>query len=77
MSPVVQVTAVKRRISHRCDRCKTPLFRYSSLDAWWCSRCDSWAESTCGDAACVVCADRPARPSMMLRRALPSRSVSC
>jgi hypothetical protein len=77
MSPVVQLPAVKRRISHRCDRCKTPLFRYSSLDAWWCSRCDSWAESTCGDAACGVCADRPARPSMMLRRALPSRSLSC
>jgi hypothetical protein len=63
---VVQLTAVKRRVIHRCDRCKTPLFRYSALDAWWCSRCDTWAESTCGDASCAVCADRPARPSMIL-----------
>jgi hypothetical protein len=79
----VQLTAVKRRIIHRCDRCKTPLLRNSRLDAWWCSRCDSWAESTCGDAGCRVCADRPARPSMLFRReeagipVLPGRSLTC
>jgi len=68
VTAVVQQTAVKSRINHRCDRCKTPLFCSDPLDAWWCPRCDRWAESTCGDAACSACAARPLRPSMMLRQ---------
>ena len=59
---------MKRRIIHHCDGCKTALLRCDELDAWWCPRCDAWAESTCGDPGCAECAARPERPSMMLRQ---------
>lgn len=61
---------VRRRSIHLCDRCKARLFYTKAIDAWWCSRCDRWAESTCGDPGCRACAARPARPSMLLRRAV-------
>jgi hypothetical protein len=61
-------TSAKRRIVHACDRCNTYLFRCATLDAWWCARCDRWAEGTCGDPACFACVARPERPSIMLRR---------
>jgi hypothetical protein len=67
-SVVQQIEVKRRRVVHLCERCKIPLFRSALLDAWWCPRCDRWAESTCGDAACDACAARPARPSMMFRR---------
>lgn len=54
-----------KRPHHLCERCKTTLFLDVRFDAWWCPRCDSWAEGTCGQSAedCSQCAARPMKPS--------------
>jgi hypothetical protein len=54
-----------RRI-HLCTRCKTRLLRDGSFDAYYCPRCDRWAEDTCGDPECEFCSGRPLRPSQRL-----------
>lgn len=47
-----------------CERCRRALLIYKKArDAWWCPRCDRWAEDVCGDEACEPCRDRPATPS--------------
>lgn len=41
----------------------TPSVR--GFDAVFCDACDAWLESTCTQASCEYCADRPLRPSMV------------
>ncbi|MEQ9650595.1 MAG: hypothetical protein RLO52_34160 [Sandaracinaceae bacterium] len=35
------------------------------FDALFCARCDLWLEDTCEGVTCGLCADRPARPSLV------------
>ncbi len=40
-------------------------YDYSArFDVYFCSVCDIWRESKCGDASCGFCASRPEKPSM-------------
>lgn len=58
----------KRKKTHNCPFCRTVLFYNTTFDAWWCPRCDKWAEDKCGDDKCDFCSDRPDHPSQVQRR---------
>lgn len=47
-----------------CERCRRALLIYKKArDAYWCPRCDRWAEDVCGAEDCPLCDGRPAKPS--------------
>lgn len=50
----------------KCLHCHGLLIRNGKYDAYWCPRCDRWAEATCGEESCEFCRDRPTRPSEYL-----------
>lgn len=46
-----------------CEVCDTILFRNDKHDAYYCPKCDEWAEGNCGEPNCEYCVGRPNKPS--------------
>jgi hypothetical protein len=44
-----------------CD-CKTKISYSVEYDAHYCAECNKWTESTCDDANCEYCVNRPDKP---------------
>ena len=49
-----------------CLRCGEKQWYSRRYDAFFCPRCDAWAEEACEDSHCEYCAGRPERPSLAL-----------
>lgn len=47
-----------------CKECGEELLFNATYDAYYCAKCDEWAEPQCGDDCCDYCRNRPERPSL-------------
>lgn len=47
-----------------CTKCKDPLSYNDKWDAFYCHKCNTWAEGTCNDTQCPFeCYKRPKKPN--------------
>lgn len=51
------------RQANGCIHCKRKKKYSEKYDAYYCKKCDWWAEPICNDKNCVYCAKRPRYPS--------------
>lgn len=45
-----------------CEKCGTKLKRNEKYDAYYCKKCNEWAEGQCSDPDCFYCVGRPDKP---------------
>lgn len=46
-----------------CESCNGVLNLNPMYDAYFCPKCDTWAEKKCTDENCYFCVGRPDKPS--------------
>lgn len=46
-----------------CKKCGTKLEHSQEHDAFYCPKCNEWAEKRCWDPDCEFCRGRPEKPS--------------
>ena len=51
--------------THDCPICKNPKKYFALYDCYFCSVCNIWLESKCGDTECDYCQDRPQKPNVI------------
>ena len=49
-----------------CDTCGKKIFYFCKYDAEFCSNCNKWLRSNCGDPDCSYCGKRPETPEHAL-----------
>ena len=48
----------------KCQECGAMSRIYNEkFDAYFCAVCDKWLEKECSDQTCVLCPNRPEKPS--------------
>ena len=45
-----------------CMKCNGEAEYHEKFDCYYCSKCNIWLESKCGDLFCLFCRKRPTRP---------------
>ncbi len=45
-----------------CDNCNSDYKYNDKYDAFYCEKCNQWAEKKCRDVNCIFCPDRPEKP---------------
>jgi len=53
------------KTTKRCSIHDRELSYMSSNDAYYCEKCDEWAEDECSDDFCGYCRNRPDQPSQV------------
>ncbi len=51
------------KIINPCPGCQKECLYNPNFDSFYCTECNIWAETICGDAHCTFCSQRPETPN--------------